>query len=193
MAKRNENQTNPLGVVRRSIWYVLRTVLIISLLLGLAFAVFTEGMYISNMFIIVTEGMELRANAVLENDSTNDLRQYFSQEFIDSDELLNSGAYQDYAIESFDYRYSIKGFRVLPWGKTGTVTYTERIPTIIGTPIQDDVAGPLPQWESVKYKVQLTKVDGSWLISGLIVLEENPEEEVRPTPDYSQLQSSAVH
>lgn len=193
MANSSENSTSPLGVVRRSIWYVLRMVLIVSLLLGLAFAVFTEGMYISNIFIIVTEGMELRAKAVLDNDSTNDLKQYFTEEFIASDELLNSGAYQDYAVESFDYRYDIKGFRVLPWGKTATVTYIERIPTINGTPIQDEVTAPMPAWVSIRYKVHLAKVEGSWLITGLTVLEENPEEEVRPTPDYSQLQGSQVH
>ena len=64
MAKTKE-KSNPLGTVRRSIWYVLRTVLIVSLILGGAFAVFTEGMYISNMYIIVTEGMALRAETIL--------------------------------------------------------------------------------------------------------------------------------
>lgn len=181
---------NSLGVVRRSIWYVLRAVLIVSLLLGVAFAVFTEGMYISNMYIIVTEGMELRADAVLKNGSASELSQYFTEDFLATDELLNSGAYGSYAVDSYDYRYTIKGVSVMPWSKTGTVTYIERIPTIVGTPISDDVTQPLPRWTAMRYKIRLVKVEGSWLISELKVLEVDPPQEALPTPDYSQLTQS---
>ena len=181
---------NSLGVVRRSIWYVLRAVLIVSILLGVAFAVFTEGMYISNMFIIVTEGMEARADAVLKNGSSSDLSQYFTEEFLNKDELLNSGVYGNYSVDSYDYRYTIKAISVMPWSKTGTVTYIERIPTIVGTPISEDVTQPLPRWTAMRYKIRLRKVEGSWLISELMVLEVDPAEEALPTPDYSQLTQS---
>jgi len=36
----------------------------------------------------------------------------------------------------------------------------------------------------------LRKEEGSWLISELLVVEVNPQEETLPTPDYSQLTPS---
>ena len=188
MAK-NTN-SNPIGKVRRSIWFVLRAVLIVSVLLGLAFAVFTETMYISNMYIVTTEGMELRADTVLKNGARSELLQYFTEDFVVSDALLSSGDYLDYNVDSYDYRYSIKGISVLPWATTGSVTYIERIPTIVATPISDEVHGPAKAWTPMLYKVNLIKVEGRWLIDSLTVLEENPAEEARPTPDYSQLEGN---
>ncbi len=190
---RSKSNSNPLSTLRRSIWYVLRAVLIVSLLLGFAFAVFTEGMYISNMFIVVTEGMSLRADTILKNGSVSDLSQYFTQEFLDSDDLLLSGAYLDYAVDSYDYRYAIKGIRVLPWAKNGSVGYIERIPTIVASPISEEVKGPVTPWTPMRYKINLVKVEGRWLISSLAVVEENPEEEARPTPDYSQLEDNSAN
>lgn len=185
-----QSSKNPLGKVRRSIWFVLRAVLIISAVLGLAYAVFTEAMYISNMYIVTTEGMNLRAETVLQNGSIAELEQYFTDRFLNTDDLLNSGAYLDYAVDSFDYRYDINGVSVMPWSKSGSVTYVERIPAIKATPISDEVQGPVTPWVPMRYKVNLIKVEGRWLIDSLIVLEENPPEEVRPTPDYSQLETT---
>ncbi|MBR3382979.1 MAG: hypothetical protein IKG85_08110 [Clostridia bacterium] len=187
MAKNSEN-SNPIGKVRRSIWFVLRAVLIVSVVLGLAYAVFTEAMYVSNMYVVTTEGMKLRADTVLKNGSKTELRQYFTDDFIASDALLADGAYLDYAVDSYDYRYSIKGFSVFPWATTGSFRYVERIPTITATPVSDEVSGPVTPWVPMYYKVNLKKVDGRWLIDSLVVLEENTPEEARPTPDYSQLE-----
>lgn len=189
MAKKKDNP-EALGVARRSIWFMLRAVLIVSLLLGLIYACFTEGMYISNMYSIVTEGMKLRAETVLENGPVSDLKQYFTEDFLNSDALLNSAVYQDYSIDTYEYRYTIKGISVMPWSKSGTVTYIERIPTIAGSPKSDDIAQPLPRWTSMLYKIRLKKVEGRWLISELMVVEVEPMEEALPTPDYSQLTPS---
>ncbi|MCR5808659.1 MAG: hypothetical protein K6G56_03765 [Clostridiales bacterium] len=190
MAK-SKNKANPLGAARRSIWFVLRAVLVISLLLGLAYAVFTEFMYISNMYIITTEGMKLRADTVLKNGDPKELEQYYTETFLATDVLINSKPYQDYAVDSFDYRYNIKGFSVLPWSKVGTVTYIERIPLIVASPISDNVDKAAPAWTSMTYKIRLVKNEGKWLIAGLEVIEENPAEEARPTPDYSQLEGNS--
>ena len=188
MAKKKKENSNPIGKVRRSIWFVLRAVLMISVLLGLAYAVFTEAMYVMNMYIVTTEGMELRADTVLKNGSRTELTQYFTEDFIAHDELLASGAYLDYAVESYDYRYTLKGFSVFPWSSVGSIGYIERIPTLNAAPISDEVQGHAPAWVSMNYKVNLKKVEGRWLIDSLMVVEEDPPEEARPTPDYSQLE-----
>ncbi len=191
MAEQVQGSTgaNPLGTIRRVIWYALRAVLIASVILALCFGVFTEAMYISNIYIVATEGMALRAEAVLKQGAVADLRQYFTESFIEGDAMLYSGEYAGFTVDSYDYRYEIKGMRVYPWATTGTVTYIERIPTINATADFDAEPGAVaPQWIAAKYSISLAKVDGRWLIAALTVLEENPEEEPLPTPDYSQLE-----
>lgn len=191
--KKKKDASNPLGTVRRSIWFVLRAVLIVSLVLGVGYAVFTEGMYVSNMYIVTTEGMLLRADVILKNGSQNELTQYFTDDFLTSDTLLNSGTYVDFAVESFDYRYEIKGFKVFPWSKTGSITYIERIPSINASPVSDELVCPITPWVPRCYRINLIKVEGRWLINSLTVVEEYPEEDVLPTPDYSQLESGKQH
>ena len=182
-------EANPLGTIRRVIWYALRTVLIASVILALCYGVFTEAMYISNIYIVTTEGMSMRAEAVLRSASVSDLRQFFTEEQISRDVLLYRGDYHDFTVESYDYRYEIKGFRVYPWKTVGTVTYIERIPVINATPNTESDSGAVaPAWTSVRYERQLTKIEGRWLISALNIEELDPAEEVLPTPDYSQLE-----
>ena len=184
-----KHRSNPLGTIRRSIWFVLRAVLILSLLVGLAYAVFTEAMYISNMYIIVTEGMELRADTILKNGGASELSQHFTEDFIAQDPLLNGRPYQSYLIENYDYRYEIKGVSVLPWASSGSITYEERIPSISGSPVSEDVTEPMPAWTPMIYRVNLKKIEGRWLIDSLTVIERDPAEEVMPTPDYGQLEA----
>jgi len=185
--------TGHLGTIRRVIWYVLRIVLIVSILLGLCYGVFTEAMYISNIYVVVTEGMALRADTILKEGSISDLSQYFTEDFINSDYLLYMGVYRGYTVESYDYSYEIKGVRVLPWGRTAAMKYIERIPTINGTPDAEVEGGSeIPPWSAQLCSIELTKTEGRWLISGITVLEENPQEDVLPTPDYSRLEGSAA-
>ena len=189
--KQRISSANPLATTRRVIWYALRTVLVISVILALCYAVFTEAMYVSNMYIVTTEGMALRADAILTAGSVSELEQYFTEEQLLSDPMLYSDEYSGYTIESYDYRFSIERIMVLPWGKTGSITYVERIPTIVATAdseMAEEGGSGAPEWTSVRYSVVLSKTEGRWLISGLTVLEQDLQEEALPTPDYSQLQ-----
>ncbi|MCR5611550.1 MAG: hypothetical protein K6F68_06980 [Clostridiales bacterium] len=190
MAK-NRERSNPLGTVRRSIWFVLRAVIIVSLLLAAAFAVFTEAMYISNMYIIVTEGMELRADTILKNGSSSDLEQHFTLNFLIYDSLLNEKPYSDFIVDNFDYRYEIKGVSVFPWSKSGYITYEERIPTITGAPVSEEITAPMPAWTSTLSRVHLIKVDGRWLIDSIDVIEVEPEAEPAATPDMSKMETQS--
>ena len=188
-AKNEHTSANPLSTTRRVIWYALRTLLIICAVLALCYAVFTEAMYISNMYVVATEGMALRAETILTSGSRSELEQYFTDEQLDRDYMLYDGAYDDFTVDNYDYRYSIEGIKVLPWSSTGSITYVERIPSIIASADVDAEEGAVaPAWTPVRYAIVLSKIEGRWLISDLTVLEENPEEEVLPTPDYSQLE-----
>lgn len=190
MAKTRE-KSNPLGTVRRSIWFILRAVIIISLLLAAAYAVFTEAMYVSNMYVIVTEGMGLRAETVLKNGASADLEQHFTLNFLANDPLLNDRPYSDFIVDNYDYRYEIKGFSVFPWSSSGYITYEERIPTITGSPASEEITRSMPAWTSTIARVHLIKVDGRWMIDSIDILEENPEAEPQATPDMSKLETQS--
>ncbi len=190
---KNRKMADPadtLRATRRGLWYVLRLILMATAALLVCVGVFVEAYYISNTYIIVTEGMALRAETVLTEGAVADLKSYFTEEFVNSDYLLYEGIYADYTIDSYDYRYDIEGLSVFPWSRTASYRYVERIPSISGSANSDAVEADIPEWTSIRYLVKLARVDGRWLITELEILEENPEGEVLPTPDYSQLSPS---
>ncbi len=47
--KKEKRAMRSLGVARRSIWYILRTVLIVALCLVVCYGAFLEAMYVSNI------------------------------------------------------------------------------------------------------------------------------------------------
>lgn len=182
-----------LGVARRSIWYILRVIVIIILCALLCYGAFLEAMYVSSIYIIVTEGMEMRADCILGNISSMELREHFSKDWLLNDGDLDAGKYDAFRVDSYDYRLSIKKFKVLPWSKKATLQVIERVVNIQAAPYSDDTTDPVPEWVSTRMEIELEKVEGRWYITKLTVLETNPTVEPAPTPDYSQLQTYIPH
>ncbi len=190
--KKAKKKANPLRIARRSLWYLLRLLIILTGIVGLCYGVFIEAMYVSNVYIIVTEGMALRADVILTSGATADLKSYFTEGFINSDYMLYEGAYDDYTVDSYDYRFSIENISVLPWSKNASIIYVERIPSIQGSANSSAESSVIPAWTAVRYNITMTRVDGRWLVSKLAIVEINPVEEAKPTPDYAQLSPSPV-
>ena len=99
------------GVARRSIWYILRFVLIASVVVTLCYAALMEAMYVSNIYIIVTEGMEMRADCILGNKSKAELTEHFTESWLQEDEAVNGNKYSLYRVDSYDHRLEIEKFR----------------------------------------------------------------------------------
>ncbi|MBO4880031.1 MAG: hypothetical protein IK064_05930 [Clostridia bacterium] len=189
-----ESGRSALGVARRSIWYILRLVIIITACVTLCFAALVEAMYISNIYIITTEGMEMRADCILGNRGVLELKEHFYEGWLQQDEeLLNIGKYSAYRVDSYDYRPSIKKLRVYPWSTKATLEVLERVVNIQATPYNDDTTEPAPEWTDSRMEIELEKLEGRWYITKITVLETNPEAEPRPTPDYSQLETDIPH
>ena len=184
---RSQHDDNPFSIPRRSAWYLLRTTLIIALVVVLAFVAFLYAMDAANIYIIVTEGLTLRINCTLGDGDPNELYEYFLSDFVDSDERIHNNPYELYAIDSFDYRLDLNGFSLLPFASTATMTVTERIPYITGEGTPNAPSGAIPEWEAGRYLVSCVNIDGRWYISDVSLVEANPPEEVRPTPDMSLL------
>ena len=162
-----------LSVARRSIWYILRVIVIIILCALLCYGAFLEAMYVSSIYIIVTEGMEMRADCILGNISSMELREHFSKDWLLNDGDLDAGKYDAFRVDSYDYRLSIKKFKVLPWSKKATLQVIERVVNIQAAPYSDDTTDPVPEWVSTRMEIELEKVEGRWYITKLTVLETN--------------------
>lgn len=181
---------NQYTVARKSIWYVLRTLLVIVALVVAALYVFIGAMHVSNIYILVSEGMEKRAACILEDGSINELTEYFTEEFVSKDTALYDGAYSGYTITNFIYKLDVNSLMVLPWDTAASMKVTERLLALSGKPKPE---GGMPEdsqppaWAPVRYGVKLRRINGRWYIGDIILLEENPAAEVKPTPDMSLL------
>lgn len=181
------------GVARRSIWYILRFVLIASVVVTLCYAALMEAMYVSNIYIIVTEGMEMRADCILGNKSKAELTEHFTESWLQEDEAVNGNKYSLYRVDSYDHRLEIEKFRVWPWSKEATLQVVERVPNIQATPYSSDTTDPVPSWVACRYEITVDKFDGRWYISRLTVVDVDPPEEPHATPDYSKLETDIPH
>lgn len=190
-----ERARRALGVTRRSIWYILRVAAIIVLCVLLCYGVFLEAMYVSNIYIIVTEGMEMRADCILGNISQTELQEHFSEAWLKKDKELTAGKYDAFHVDSYDYRLSIKKFTVFPWSKTATLVVIERVPNIQAAPYSDDTTDPIPEWTTSQITITLEKDSetGRWYITKLEKDKNQPKVDPAPTPDYSKLETDIPH
>lgn len=182
---------NQYTVARKSIWYVLRTLLVGVALVVAALYMFIGAMHVSNIYVLVTEGMEKRAACILEGGSVNELTEYFTEEFVARDAALYDGAYGDYTITNFVYKLDVDSLMVLPWDTSASMKVRERMLSLSGTPHEGvDADAKPPAWTPVRYSVKLKRIQERWYISDIILLEQNPAEAVKPTPDTSLLSPS---
>ena len=181
---------NQYAIARRSIWYLLRTMLSVALVIVLCLGVFVTAMHISNLYILVTEGLELRAEYVLQGGELTALTEYFTEDFVSKDPALYNGADDNFKVTNFIYKIEIKNLFVLPWHKNATVKVYEKLLSVSASPNEGAPEGiTFPEWPAAVYNVKLTKAEGRWYISDMLLLMNSPEEEPLPTPDYSLLPS----
>lgn len=179
------------ATAKRATWYVLRTLLIITLVVVLCLAAFITAMHTSNIYILVTEGLEKRADVILKGGDISGMSEYFTQEFIAQDSALYSGEYDGFTITNYIYNISVKRILVMPWSGSTSVRVYDRMLTLSGAANEDMPEGSaLPAWTPALYSVRLKKIDGRWFISDLRLIEQNPVEAPMATPDMSLLPPS---
>lgn len=179
---------NKYKVARRSIWYILSILLTLAALLTLILGVFMAGLYTSNVYIILQDGMEKRADCILCEGSLWELSEYFTDDFLLNDEELTKHAYADFTVSAYDYRVEVEKLLVMPWEKETTVRVVQKLASIAAAPNEqgENILPPaLPEWPTTLCEVGFIQKDGRWYISSLTVLETNPLESPLPTPDLS--------
>ena len=166
--------------LRRGIWYIAGRLFVIALILGLMITVFYYTMNLSNIQIVLKDGMATRAKYVMGiTEQKSDLEKFFQTAYLDTDELVIATAqgespYADYNIRGIDHRLEIGFFWIWPWENSVRLDITERIPRIDGRvkglkadeviAANGDSAVYPPEWQEATYRVQLIRENGQWKI-----------------------------
>ena len=82
-----------LRVARRSMLYIVRTLLLIIMAAILCIGAFLTAERYSNLYILTSEGMALRAECVFADGARNDLEEYFTLSFLGSDPAMTDATY----------------------------------------------------------------------------------------------------
>lgn len=178
-----------LRTARRTLTYIIRTMILALLILTLCILAFLTTERMSNLYILVSEGMSLRADCVLGEGDRDALHGYFTGAAIARDEKLNSSAYNKYEISTYNYDLEIEKIAVYPWSVEATVTAVETV-TLKGTIGVDYIEEgktaadyPLPEWERDRLAIHFVNSGLHWYITSVEILERKPYTEPLLTPD----------
>jgi len=179
---------------KRSIWYFLRVMLLIFVMILVCYCAFTIAMHKSNLHILATEGMQMRAECILYSQLAPELSEYFTPDFIVRDMELYTETYKPYTIKNYEYRLEIQSNAVGPLSSKATMVAIERMPVLDGSynasDDQTEEKPEVPEWKENKYEIKFRKTDGRWFIDELNILGDAPQETPKPTPDMSLLEES---
>ena len=169
--------------IRRIVWFIANRLLVLCLILGLMITVFYYAMNVSNIQIILKDGMATRAKYVMGiEDKRSELDKYFLTVCLENDSSVisaeqGSSPYADYNVRGIDHRLDMGFFWVWPWENTVRMNIKEKIPRIDGRVrgtradevIARNGADALypPTWPDAEYRVLLTREKGQWKIKTL--------------------------
>ena len=172
--------------LRRLIWHIASRLLIVTLVLGLLITGFYYAMNMTNIYIVLKDGMARRAQVVMMTEDVQELRKYFYDSFLNRDGAVQTvmdgtSPYQAYNIVGIDHRLEMGYTWVWPWDTTARVDIVERLPRIDGR-VKGSVAEDYierfgedalypPDWTSARYRSTLVKENGQWKILSIQTLE----------------------
>lgn len=174
--------------LRRIVWFFANRLLVICVILGLIITVFYYAMNLSNIQIVLKDGMANRAKYIMGMDnSRKDLEKYFLTVCLENDSAVRqaddgNSPYADYNVRGIDHRLEMGYLWVWPWESSARLTIKERVPRIDGrvkgnkadeviTREGADALYP-PSWEDAEYRVLLTKENGQWKIKTLTATKQ---------------------
>lgn len=174
--------------LRRGVWYLASRLFLISLILGIGMTVFYYAMNLSNIQVILKDGMASRAKVIMGiEEDAGVLNRYFQPAYLSTDEMLTAAGngnspYADYNVRGIDHRLSMGFLWTWPWDTTARLTIEESIPRIDGrvkgTRAEEIIANNgasavyPPNWQDAQYRVGLVKENGQWKIRTLTRMNE---------------------
>lgn len=161
--------------LRRLVWYIASRLVLVCVLCGMLVCGFYMCLNTANIYVILNDGLEKRAEVILTRQEAEKLNFYFHADFLSTDPALEgafdgSSVYDDYTITDFDYELKIEKLWAWPWDSYATCTVVERIPSITGSVIssrKSEASPTVPGWQGGRYDITLVKDDGEWKIIGM--------------------------
>ena len=180
-------QLRAITAVRRSVFYFMRAILTVLIVGALCILSFMSAARLSNAYILVNEGMMLRAACILKNESENELAYYFTPACVSTDAAqreTSAAPYAGTAVTGYEYSLKLQNMHILPWHIDTYVDVMEQIRGIRGTTASESgVSEPIPGWTPRTYRLHLDRADGRWFIESVELLELNPKIDPPATPD----------
>lgn len=161
--------------LRRLVWFIASRLVLICVLCGMLVCGFYMCLNTANIYVILNDGLEKRAEVILTRQEAEKLNFYFHADFLSTDPALEgafdgSSVYDDYTITDFEYELKIEKLWAWPWDSYATCTVVERIPSITGSVIasrKSEASPTVPGWQGGRYDITLVKDDGAWKIIGM--------------------------
>ncbi len=172
--------------LRRFLWFITTRMFWVTLISALMVVVFYLGMNISNLYILLNDGMEARAGVVLMHKDSTELTKFFQRQWLESDQVLRVGMserspYTDYDIRGYQYSMRMEWMWSWPWDDVARATIVESVPRIDGkvkTARRDaalaaggEAALTPPAWPTTRYRATLVRQNGRWKIASLQAVE----------------------
>ena len=177
-----------LRVSRRSILFFLRTIITAVIVALVLAGAFVSTARISNTYILINEGMSLRAASMLGRIDDPDLYMYFTADALQNDAALRAQSiapYNDFVITGYEYDLEVEKLHVFPWQSSIYAEVIEQITAIKGVSSSDGSAA-VPAWTPIRYRLRFAYLEGRWYISAIELVAVNPTLPVPNTPDLRQ-------
>lgn len=161
------------------LWYFIKYLIIILLVAAIMIVGFFVAKDTANVYIIVSEGMEMRASTILNLSQIEALDDYCIESCIIYDTELGTSKYDEFFIRDFEYKLKIESLWANPWEDIAYVKAVESVPDIDGEyPVEDEEEEPLelPKWQSARYSITLIRVENAWYISQIAKIEDVADE-----------------
>lgn len=158
-----------MDIVLKFVQYLTKRVVVVLILMLLTVVVTFTAYDCANVYIVVTEGLTQRVNAVMNNYENISLNKFFSSSFLNSDPLLNNNEYKNFIVQNYKFQLRVKKLWVWPWENSTRVVVEEIVSDIKALPIEDDQSLKTPpRWQNGEKVILLEKKAGLWKIEKII-------------------------
>jgi len=162
--------------LRRMMSFLAAKIVLFTICVSALVCAFYIAFNLGNAYVLISEGMEKRADVALTRENATDLNNYFTGAFLNADPVLeyafsDASPYLPYTITGYDYAVSIESISVWPWGSEIDCVIVENLDNIKGNvraAYASSVSGSPAEWVSGRYFLKLGKqANGQWKISAI--------------------------
>lgn len=185
--------------VRRFLWYLASRLLIFTVIVSVLILAFYLAMNAANIYILLSDGMQLRASVILTREDAEELNNFFYADFLNQDQTLAIGLsaespYLNYRVTGFESDVTMEWVWSWPWEDTAQATIVHRVQDIKGSVVSGKselvksgaLSASPPAWQGGRYRVTLARERGRWKIAGMtqtqVILAPTPAPTAAPTP-----------